>query len=257
MRTHEPIEITLATGETVRGDLYFTGSPGESAIVFVHGFASNRRGEKSQALEAACAKTGWTFAAFDCRGHGESDGTMRDLRPSRLQEDLRAVRDWLAARGVRRLFLVGSSMGASVSAWFALACDDVRACVFIAPAFRFLERRWESLSEFERDWWRKAGSVRYKNEWIDVDVGFGLMEERHLFTFDELAGRWTKPALIFHGLADDTVPVADSIDFIQRAPGTQIELRLFKNGDHRLTAYKDEMAAEACRFFQSFGEPGA
>lgn len=251
MRTHEPIEITLVTGETVRGDLNFTGSPGENAVVFTHGFASNRRGEKSQALEAACAKIGWTFAAFDCRGHGESDGTMRDLRPSRLQEDLRAVCDWLGTRGVRRLFLVGSSMGASVSAWCALARDDVRACVFIAPAFRFLERRWESLSEFERTWWRTAGSVRYKNEWIDVDVGFGLMEERHLYLFDQLAERWTKPALIFHGLADDTVPMADSTDFIQRAPGTQIELRLFKNGDHRLNAYKDEIATEACRFFQA------
>ena len=29
-----------------------------------------------------------------------------------------------------------------------------------------------------------------------------------------------------------------------------IELRLFKNGDHRLLAFKDQMAEAACAFFQ-------
>ena len=41
-------------------------------------------GEKTQAVEAACAARGWAFAAFDFRGHGTSAGTMLDLRPSGL-----------------------------------------------------------------------------------------------------------------------------------------------------------------------------
>ena len=43
---------------------------------------------------------------------------MRDLRASRLLEDLAAVRHYLIGRGIRRLGLVGSSMGAFASAWF-------------------------------------------------------------------------------------------------------------------------------------------
>lgn len=238
----------MPTGEVVRGDLRFTDAVGESAIVFVHGFASRRDGEKSVALEDACARAGRTFAAFDCRGHGASDGQMRDLRGSRILEDLAAARDHLVARGVRRIGLVGSSMGGFASAWFALRSAEVTACALIAPAFRFLQRRWESLTDFEREYWRQAGHVRYRNEHVDVEVGFGLMEERDLFPFDRLAAEFTKPALIFHGLLDDTVPAADSIEFQQRAAGPDVELRLFKNGDHRLTAIKDELAAEACRF---------
>lgn len=249
MRIHEPIAIRFATGDYVRGDLRYCDAPADRAIVFIHGFASHRQGEKSVALEEACARQGWTFVAFDCRGHGESDGSMRDVRPSRLLEDLGAVCDHLIGRGVRNLGLVGSSMGGFLSAWYGQQCAEVFACVLIAPAFRFLERRWEALSDFERAMWKKAGYVRYKNEYIDVDVSFGLMEERHLFPFEDLIARWTKPALIFHGVEDDTVPVEDSIDFLKRASARQIELRLIKNGDHRLTAIKDEMAAEACRFF--------
>jgi pimeloyl-ACP methyl ester carboxylesterase len=250
MRTHEPFAIHLESGEALRGDLHFTESPGESAVIFTHGFGSNRNGAKSQALEQACARTGWTYTAFDCRGHGESDGTMHDFRQSRLLEDLEAVRGFLRERGVRQLYLVGSSMGGFASAWFALRCADVRACVFLAPAFRFLERRLEALSAVERAHWRKTGFIRYQSEWIDVEVGYGVVEEWPLYRFEQLAPRWTKPALIFHGLADDAVPADDSIEFLRQAPGAQIELRLFKNGDHRLTTYKDELAAEACRFFQ-------
>ena len=123
-------------------------------------------------------------------------------------EDLAAVRGLLVSRGIREIGMVGSSMGGCATAWFALQCDEVRACVLIAPAFRLLERRWESLSGFEREYWKRAGHVRYKTEFVDVEVGFGLMEERELFRAQDLAERWTKPALIFHGLADESVPVS-------------------------------------------------
>ena len=248
MRTIEPIRIDFPNGEHIRGDLHFTNQPDNRAIVFVHGFGSRRDGEKSVALAQACERSNFTFCCFDFRGHGESGGTMRELRPSRLIEDLSAVRDYLVARGINHLGLVGSSMGGFAAAWFAHQCDEVKACVLIAPAFRFLERRWESLSEFERRYWKDAGWVRYKNEWIDVEVGYGLVEERLLFPWEPLAERWSKPALIFHGTADDTVPMSDSLDFLHKSQSGSIELRLFKNGDHRLIDFKDEMANEACRF---------
>ncbi len=248
-RNREEIAIPLSTGEVLRGDLSYDDARSASTVVFVHGFGSNRHGEKRVALEEGCARSGWTFAAFDFRGHGESDGSMRDLRASRLLEDLEAVHQALASRGWNRLFLAGSSMGGLACAWFALQCDDVAACVLIAPAFRFLERRWHMLSDFEREYWRQAGHVRYQNEHIDVEVGFGLVEEWSLYKLEELAERWHTPALIFHGLADDIVPAGDSIEFQQKAAGADIELRLFKSGTHRLSEVKNEMAAEAIRFF--------
>lgn len=248
-RTHELLAIRSPSGEMLRGDLFFADSPGTHAVVFVHGFASHRNGEKSLALQVECARRGWTFAAIDCRGHGESEGKMRDLRGTRLIEDLAALRNHLATRGIQQLFLVGSSMGGFASAWFALGVPEVKSCAFIAPAFRFVERRWNSLSDLERAYWKAMNVVRYKNDWVDVEVGYCLVEEVPQFQFDELVRSWTKPAIIFHGLADTTVPATDSIDFQAQANGN-IELRLFKQGDHRLTELKDEMAREACRFFE-------
>jgi alpha-beta hydrolase superfamily lysophospholipase len=87
------------------------------------------------------------------------------------------------------------------------------------------------------------------NEWVDVEIGYGLVEERDPFTPERPAAGWHTPALIFHGCRDDAVPVEDSLSFLRRVDYPDVELRLFKSGDHRLTAYKDEIAAEAGRFF--------
>jgi len=242
------IEIPLPNGETLRGDL----RPGsDRAVVYVHGFGSHRGGEKALALADECARRGWTFAAFDFRGHGESTGAMRDLTATRLLEDLSAIRDVLAARGCPHLGLVGSSMGGFAASWFAVNHPEaVTGCVLLAPAFRFLERRLAELTDAERAEWQRTGVRRMRNEWVDVEIGYGLVAERAAYDPAELARRWRTPLLVYHGLADDVVPAADSLAFVESTTHADVELRLLKAGDHRLTGFKDEIAAEACRFFE-------
>jgi uncharacterized protein len=243
----QPVELPLPTGDTLRGDF----RPGSGrALVYVHGFGSHRGGEKSLALADECGRRGWTFAAFDFRGHGTSAGSMRDLTASRLLEDLDAVRTFLAGRGHPRLGLVGSSMGGFAAAWFARRNPDaVVGCVLVAPAFGFLERKWAALTDAERDEWRRTGRRRFVNEWVDAELAYGLVEERADFPPDQLTAGWATPALLFHGCADDVVPDSDSLDFLRAVQYQNVELRLLNDGDHRLTAHKDEIAAAAGRFF--------
>ena len=245
----EAIELRLENGDLLRGD-FATGDPSAPAILFVHGFGGHRRGEKSVALAETCARRHWTFAAFDFRGHGESGGLMRDLRGSRLLEDLDAVRAFLASRGVPRIGAVGSSMGGWAAAWFALRHPEtVTACVMLAPALHFVQRHWERLTPAERAEWQRTGVLRVKNEWVDTEIGYGIVEERNDFPPERLADEWSKPLLILHGWADDVVPAADSLAFLARTRYPDVELCLLKSGDHRLTSFKDVMAEEACRFF--------
>lgn len=245
-------QISLKVGaDTIVGD-YVPGDPDideEFAVVWVHGFGSHRGGEKAAAVREECENLGWAFAAFDFRGHGASPGAMHDLRASRLLEDLDAVRTFLAGQGRTQLGLVGSSMGGFASAWFALRHpEDVVGCALLAPAFGFLHRRWDRLSPEERQSWKATDRLRVKSDWVEAELGYGLVEERDRFHPDELAAKWNTPALLFHGMADDVVPPKDSLDFIRKTAYPGVELRLFKDGDHRLTAHKDEIAAEACRF---------
>jgi pimeloyl-ACP methyl ester carboxylesterase len=141
-------------------------------------------------------------------------------------------------------------MGGWASAWFAaLHPDTVAALVLLAPAFRFLHARWESLDEASRRRWQAEGTLRFRNQWLDVELGHGLVAERDRFDPDVLAARWATPALIYHGMADEAVPWQDSVRLVEATAYPRIELRLLRDGDHRMTAYRDLVAEDACRFF--------
>jgi pimeloyl-ACP methyl ester carboxylesterase len=249
-RREELVRLDLAPGAWLQGQWSYTMPGREPAVVFVHGFCSVRYGEKSQALEAACARRGWTFAAFDFRGHGESSGSIRDLRGSSLLADLEAVADFLARCGVRRIALVGSSMGAWVAAWYALRHPaQVAACAFIAPGFHFPTARWERLSAPEQQAWKEQGFLRIRNQWIETELGYALVEEAGQFPLESLARGYQTPTLIFQGMQDDVVPAARTLAFVEQAAFPHIELRIYKDGDHRLVDRKDPLAEAACNFF--------
>ncbi|OAI46736.1 hypothetical protein AYO44_10855 [Planctomycetaceae bacterium SCGC AG-212-F19] len=253
---YEQVRLTLSDG-WLAGDVWLAVEPNRPVVMFIHGFGSVRKGEKALALQAACARRGWNFAAFDFRGHGDSSGTMLDLRPSGLLADLDAIRTWLVAHGVTTVYPVGSSMGGWAAAWFTLLHPDtVPACVLLAPAFYWLTSRWSKLTDAERALWKQTGRHRVKTDWVEAELGFGLAEERDRYPFQQLITEWAKPLLIFHGMQDNVIPYAHSLYFAEQAKLPGVELHLFKDGDHRLTAHKDEIAEAACGFFAAHGAAG-
>src|SRR5262245_31189344 len=162
----ETVRLTLPGGEHLTGDyLPTSGANPDFVVLWVHGFGSRRGGEKALALREECGRRGWAFAAFDFRGHGESGGTMHQLRASGLLDDLDAIRQFLAGRGHARLGLVGSSMGGFAVAWFTRQNPAAAlGCVFLAPAFHFLFRRHESLTPEQLAEWQRTDRLRVKND---------------------------------------------------------------------------------------------
>jgi pimeloyl-ACP methyl ester carboxylesterase len=241
--------ITLRDGH-LAGNYWPGRADPTFAVVWLHGFGSHRGGDKAAAVRDECARRGWAFAAFDFRGHGDSSGTMHELRASRLVDDLRAISRFLLQRGHARLGLIGSSMGGFAAAWFAaLHPDAVLGSVLLAPGFGFVSHRWNRLTAAEREEWQRTDRLRIRNDWVDLELGYGFISEIDQFRPEALAASVRTPTLIYHGLADEVVPDEVSLEFLRRATYPRIELRLLKSGDHRLTAFKDEIAAAASAFF--------
>ncbi len=248
----ESLALKMSDGSVVRGVFHLPREGGEvPTVVFAHGFGSTRSGEKATALAAECGRRGWAFAACDFRGHGESDGTMLELRGSRVLEDLDAITRTVAARAGGPLYLFGSSMGGWAAAWLsARAPDRIAACAFVAPSFHFLE--WSELSKAEREEWERTGRRRVRNEFVDVEIGYALTAEAADFKVDDLVVLFRSPLIIFHGMRDEIVPYADSLDFAARCASPDVKLMIFKNGDHRLNSEKDLVAHIACDFFANY-----
>jgi predicted acyl esterase len=94
--------IPMDDGVSIAATLYLPdGSPpagGWPAIVFLHGLSGNR--QQINPLVEGYGFTGGAYAilTFDARGHGESGGLVGIDGPREVA-DIRAIRDWLAARG--------------------------------------------------------------------------------------------------------------------------------------------------------------
>ncbi len=226
---------------------------GKNIVVFAHGLGGHRGGEKSQSILELCQKRGWDFARFDFRGHGESSGKIFDLSGPNLLADLQAVQTYLKSLGYSRFFWIGSSMGSWAVAWHSLLqSGHAAACIWLAPAIRFLHRRFEQFSEEELNQAKKSKSFRIRSEWLDIEIGEQLYNQRDQFPPNRLIQEWQLPLLIIHGHADRTIPIQESWNFFRSCEAPEIEFFAIKQGDHRLVNVLPDVMAQIERFLSSY-----
>jgi alpha-beta hydrolase superfamily lysophospholipase len=228
--------VALPGGDHIVLDWTAPAGGCRQAAVFIHGLGSHRRGEKSLHFAQRFAALGWGYLALDLRGHGESSATLGELSLTRCLEDLAAALAWLPADAHPAL-LIGSSMGGAVAAWHRLRHPDPAGLTaLIAPSLGFPHGWAEALDPAELDAWRRTGRRRFRSEWLDVEIGWHLMEDARRYDPALLAREWTSPALILHGMRDSAVDWRASVRFAETCACPRVSLLLMKDGDHRLTA---------------------
>jgi pimeloyl-ACP methyl ester carboxylesterase len=232
------------------------GVPAPLVVLYLHGFGSRQEGEKATFFRARALESGLAFCSFDFRGHGASQGSMRELTLTRNLADVAAVGQWLAEKGHSRIALFGSSMGGATALWHAaLRPRGVAAVALIAPAVGMAVgmERWAGPERLAR--WEREGSIPFSNEFVACELGWGLMEDLRRYPLDDLVARYRTPTVIFQGKLDDTVEWRDVAAFAGRvAPGI-VDLRLFDDGGHRLTERMGELWEGASALFRRTWPP--
>jgi pimeloyl-ACP methyl ester carboxylesterase len=249
----ERLTLTGPDGETSHLALRLSepagGRRSRFAFLYLHGFGSTQSGEKADFFRARAAAAGLPFCSFDFQGHGESGGTMRGLTFTRNLADVATVHDYLDGRGWSAVVLIGSSMGGAAALWHAARRPaTVLANLLIAPAVgmgRGLER-WAGSEGLAR--WRREGSIRYANELVEADLGWDLVADLRRYDLEVLSTGFRTPTLVLQGKLDATVDYREVTRFVARTPGGLFRLRLFEDGDHRLTGRKEELWSEMCDF---------
>ncbi len=197
--------------------------------IYLHGFCSGPSTFKGNFFRARFAEFGIELNTPDLNGG--------DFEHLTLSSQLAVVRPLLRASD-EPVTLIGSSMGGYLAGLLAQESDVVERLILIAPAFRFLARYQELLGEEALRAWRETGRMEVEH------YQYG---EKRLLAYDlvEDAQRYETvpldrplPALIFHGLFDDTVPYHFSVDYLQGNP--RAELVMFPS-DHSLNAEIDRL----------------
>ncbi len=127
-----PLTFQNRRGERLAGVLH--GDPAEVAVICCHGMLSTKDGPKHVMLAEELERAGLACLRFDFAGRGASEGRLEDLCFSGQVDDLEAAIDLLAARGVQRLGLFGSSMGGAVALLAAARDERVVAIATLAGA---------------------------------------------------------------------------------------------------------------------------
>lgn len=211
----------IVDGQKVHGmyHLPMGGRGSYPTVIILHGFTGTR-GETHRLfvlLSRLLAENGIASLRFDFRGSGESEGSFAEMTAQRELEDVRhAYRQLIVQPEVnaQRIGLLGLSMGGMIA---ALAAGD--------PDMKFKTLTlWSPASP---DGWLSRFPEGVTPDTMPEleDVGGHPVSREFFMGLQEIdsfaaAGRFAGPALVIHGEADPTVPLANGHKYAHALRGT-------------------------------------
>jgi pimeloyl-ACP methyl ester carboxylesterase len=232
-----PSFLTKPDGARIAYHMTLGKAPG---IVFLGGFASDMTGTKAMGLEAYAKQRGQAFLRFDYQGHGQSSGAFAEGTIGVWHSDALAAIDTLT-EGPQ--ILVGSSMGGWMMLLTAAKRPDLIAgLVGIASAPDFTEDlMWPNFNEEIRETLLSDGLYQRPSEYSGepYTITMKLIKDGrdHLLLRDPLS--IDAPVRLLHGMADNDVPYQVSLKIAEHVTCPDLQVRLIKDGDHRLSTERD------------------
>jgi len=202
--------------------------------IYLHGFASGPSSSKARYFAAQFAKAGVALQTPRLDG-GDFEGMTIT---SQLHELARAA-------GSGSVRLIGSSLGGWLAALYASRNQAVDRVVLLAPAFGFVSLFSAMFGPQKMLEWKRTGRtpVFHYGSGSETLLSFQFFEDAQQYPqFPDFA----QPGLIIHGVRDDTVPLKNSIHFVNRHPNVAM---LTLDSGHELTDVTERLWRETREFF--------
>jgi pimeloyl-ACP methyl ester carboxylesterase len=208
-------------------------------LVFLPGYMSDMTGTKAVALADWAREHGRACLRLDYSGCGASGGDFADGSVGRWTDDVLAVIGHVWPQG--DVLLVGSSLGGWIALLAGLALKErLAGLIGIAAAPDFtvwglkmgeVERQQLAAhGQFSRPSIYGGAPYRYCAAFI-ADAPARLLLDGQIAI--------SAPVRLLHGQCDDAVPWRLSLDLAARITGDDVQVRLIKDGDHRLSRDAD------------------
>ncbi len=227
MQSKYPVLKTNFTvdGLTLTGELFLPGTDCPPLVVGSHGLEGSRHSAKQKVLSRLLPENGMAFFRFDHRGCGDSQGSfvLDTSLATRTKDFVAAVKH---ARDMKKtspdLGVFGSSMGgaACINAWQALEKTDAHVCGGVLCAAPVKSRTIHNIPT-------RANDTR-------PALPLDFFKENLLFDLTEQAAA-LHHVLIFHGDADQVVPVSNAHTLFDRMQPPR-KCIIQNGGDHQMSS---------------------
>lgn len=229
-------EIAFVSGNyLLKGCLHMPAVDRPPVVIGSHGLFSDKNSPKQIELAQQCNHSNIAYFRFDHRGCNESKAPFEEVTSLDGRcTDLIAAVNVLKARNdtADRMGLFGSSMGGTVCLASARHAGVDAVITWAAPI------RSADIVQ------NKANSASHQMT-KDSDIPF----KRNPFDIaNQLAG--IRSILIFHGAADETVPLSHAKEIYERVSQPK-KLVVFPQSDHRMSnrAHQKDFVRQATAWF--------
>jgi uncharacterized protein len=203
-------------------------------VVGCHGFGSKKDSPISAAIVQHLDRLGIASFRFGFTGHKESGGDIATLTLSAGAGDLRAALDFMGEHhwvDQTAIGLVGHSFGGSVVLCYAASSDLPRCLVLLAPVSDYVAVKERKLGPEGMRTWRERGYTIEDTDEGSARLNYSFVDDARAHELYALAPRLQVDCLIYHGDADDAVPLEQSRKLAAML-GSRGELRAVPGGDH-------------------------
>lgn len=206
------------------------------AVLFVHGFASNRSGKYRMhyQLAEALRQCGIGSLRVDLGGCGDSDRPFEKMTISTLKQDVLTAWHWLKAQewvDSNRLGMVGKSLGAAIALKVSAEINEVVSLALLAPLLN--TEQWNPVpleDGFANIHGNLVGQVLAK-ELSDLNVQHELQQ-------------LSLPILHIHSAKDEVLSRqhCEGYQIARKSFGTIDRFVVLKEADHIYSRFQDRQA---------------
>ncbi len=218
---------------SLKGVLHLPGIKNPPLVIGSHGLEGSKDSAKQLVLSNLLVENNIAFFRFDHRGCGQSRGDF--IKETSLEK---RTTDFICAvahilkleKTSTNIAVFGSSMGGAtcINAWKTLQKMKLNLCGAVLCSAPVKSKTIENIPI-------QANDTR-------PALPISFFEKNLLFDISSLAKNLSN-TLIFHGDADEVVPVSNAYNIYDHAQKPK-QLVIHKNGDHQMTSQTDQRQFE-------------
>ena len=246
---NEKVSFTNDRGLKLAGVL---DGEGEKGIVVCSHFTGFKEYKHYYKLAKALAKEGFLVLRFDFSDCiGESQGSCETMSLTHQIRDVVSAMDFLEERGVKKIGLMGHSLGGTTA--IVTASEDKRVKALVTAA-SLAKLDWDTLFKKKNEEWKKQGFITFPS-WKkgEIKINYGFYKDLAQNDATELIKKVSAPLLVIQAGNDELVPIKNGQGIYDNANDPK-EINVIENANHMFSKpeQEEEMVNLSVKWFKKW-----